>query len=212
MYGYAYSYFKVSIHAPWEGCDLWVSVFTQRTIVSIHAPWEGCDWIARRSVLAMYRCFNSRTLGRVRQISSYLPLASNPVSIHAPWEGCDTFNFLRFTRSSVSIHAPWEGCDIAISWASLPETCFNSRTLGRVRRSGSIFSTASVAVSIHAPWEGCDYIDLVRHDKARRFQFTHPGKGATVFADPTILEYRVSIHAPWEGCDFYSVYSCYLCY
>ena len=35
------------------------------------------------------------------------------------------------------------------------------------------------------------------------FQFTHPGKGATVEDESKALILQVSIHAPWEGCDFY---------
>ena len=37
--------------------------------------------------------------------------------------------------------------------------------------------------------------------KATKFQFTHPGKGATY--DDALLPIlrEVSIHAPWEGCD-----------
>ena len=38
------AYAHVSIHAPWEGCDLAVSAGSYLTLrVSIHAPWEGCD-------------------------------------------------------------------------------------------------------------------------------------------------------------------------
>ena len=33
------------------------------------------------------------------------------------------------------------------------------------------------------------------------FQFTHPGKGATVWCCRSADRYLVSIHAPWEGCD-----------
>ena len=33
------------------------------------------------------------------------------------------------------------------------------------------------------------------------FQFTHPGKGATRIYVYTGAGYTVSIHAPWEGCD-----------
>ena len=33
---------------------------------------------------------------------------------------------------------------------------FNSRTLGRVRRLHSASAIHTVIVSIHAPWEGCD--------------------------------------------------------
>ena len=33
------------------------------------------------------------------------------------------------------------------------------------------------------------------------FQFTHPGRGATIKAIKRIIEHDVSIHAPREGCD-----------
>ena len=79
----------VSIHAPWEGCDAGsLSVSGVGSSVSIHAPWEGCDTAkgileckttqfqfthpgkgATTGVpmsLSPSRCFNSRTLGRVR--------------------------------------------------------------------------------------------------------------------------------------------------
>ena len=79
--------------------------------VSIHAPWEGCDPPSQRSAIAI-RCFNSRTLGRVRLIIIIIVAHSLSVSIHAPWEGCDS-------RSIEGLCS----CD-----------SFNSRTLGRVRR------------------------------------------------------------------------------
>ena len=34
----------VSIHAPWEGCDVIIIISKCYYGVSIHAPWEGCDW------------------------------------------------------------------------------------------------------------------------------------------------------------------------
>ena len=34
------------------------------------------------------------------------------------------------------------------------------------------------------------------------FQFTHPGKGATLDRRLTKPTRHVSIHAPWEGCDW----------
>ena len=33
----------VSIHAPWEGCDVEEARLGLGRGVSIHAPWEGCD-------------------------------------------------------------------------------------------------------------------------------------------------------------------------
>ena len=124
--------------------------------------------------------FNSRTLGRVRLLVNPFRLlayqfqfthpgkgatpryceykACYDVSIHAPWEGCDLGGWSSQIDISVSIHAPWEGCDergdLIIVGLILG---FNSRTLGRVRPS---------------------LLDGVAHRGA--FQFTHPGKGATV--------------------------------
>ena len=103
----------------------------------------------------------------------------------------------------VSIHAPWEGCDGA----------------SRSRR-------AYLTVSIHAPWEGCDAWCSMLSNCYTKFQFTHPGKGATGmrfasadliprFNSRTLGRVRlrllpgaqtavmVSIHAPWEGCDYF---------
>ena len=102
----------VSIHAPWEGCDIeHVVISNPASSVSIHAPWEGCDFTARLPPKGG-GCFNSRTLGRVRPPKElpYLP------------------------RPQVSIHAPWEGCDgLGVSITHQLHISFNSRTLGRVR-------------------------------------------------------------------------------
>ena len=101
----------------------------------------------------------------------------------------------------VSIHAPWEGCDRELDSSGYDSIRFNSRTLGRVRPT----------------------LPAVSH-RHKVFQFTHPGKGATVphshscaffvsFNSRTLGRVRqktevrndtrrsVSIHAPWEGCD-----------
>ena len=37
-----------------------------------------------------------------------------------------------------------------------------------------------MAVSIHAPREGCDEFEVKYHHKTTKFQFTHPGRGATL--------------------------------
>ena len=193
------SFERVSIHAPWDGCDFCTHAFVLHLRVSIHAPWEGCDLIAPLHMFFACR-FNSRTLGRVRLSSTrivarsmsfnsrtlgrvrpdlFIPdaldyefqfthpgkgatpeldtlLGRLQVSIHAPWEGCDDVAKLRRSDIKVSIHAPWEGCDLRACAYVCAYVCFNSRTLGRVR---------------HRPSVG--------KPERRRFQFTHPGKGAT---------------------------------
>ena len=59
----------------------------------------------------------------------------------------------------------------------------------------------NIPVSIHAPWEGCDTTRPYSKGKDLKFQFTHPGKGATPLRRRSYHPLRVSIHAPWEGCD-----------
>ena len=151
-------------------------------------------------------CFNSRTLGRVRQI--YLPTLDEErgVSIHAPWEGCDRYTTIfivarimfQFTHPGkgatnrtlpkeevlrVSIHAPWEGCD----------------STGSTRRE------QEVRFQFTHPGKGAtDEFEELRR-KIIKFQFTHPGKGATRAAHPWERPPTVSIHAPWEGCDLLRV-------
>ena len=115
---------------------------------------------ATRSILRISRSvisFNSRTLGRVRRLSS----------------PCTAVSLLGF----------------------------NSRTLGRVRRPTAKGRRDRALVSIHAPWEGCDYAFLNQMPSACMFQFTHPGKGATLSFLRSLYSTPVSIHAPWEGCD-----------
>ena len=56
-------------------------------------------------------------------------------------------------------------------------------------------------VSIHAPREGCDFIVLDGRGYTGKFQFTHPGRGATRESGSTMGTPSVSIHAPREGCD-----------
>ena len=124
------------------------------------------------------------------------------VSIHAPWKGCD------YRRrggvddlARVSIHAPWKGCDRPEGGQTHHQSRFNSRTLERVRLNSFYSCYLCDRVSIHAPWKGCDVgvaesvkgisrfnsrtLERVRHraegliPDSEKFQFTHPGKGAT---------------------------------
>ena len=102
---------RVSIHAPWEGCDgtLTTSVRPHSTFQFTH-PGKGAT-SSTFTTLAEEPSFNSRTLGRVRLKRIDLISLYSVVSIHAPWEGCDRRALSEIFRSAVSIHAPWEGCD-----------------------------------------------------------------------------------------------------
>ena len=193
---------KVSIHAPWEGCDqAGGSGIDLGVQVSIHAPWEGCDSISLRS-RSRVTSFNSRTLGRVRLYTRastrwcnmfqfthpgkgatrkpkqrYRPMmfqfthpgkgatgeegtkgGKRKFQFTHPGKGATRIELVTGGSDHVSIHAPWEGCDCRTRAGSPQDRCFNSRTLGRVRHFSSYLNTI-----------------------AKEFQFTHPGKGATVW-------------------------------
>ena len=164
---------------PGKGATHTLTCTSFHTYVSIHAPWEGCDdnnggsknrhrrfnsrTLGRvRHKFTLYTAckvsFNSRTLGRVR-LRLILPLLRLLPSFNSRTLGrvrpevCKRWTII----VAVSIHAPWEGCDLS---AGMLVPCL-------------------VRVSIHAPWEGCDFRRGFPVRSSERFQFTHPGKGAT---------------------------------
>ena len=124
--------------------------------------------------------FNSRTLGRVRR-ADYLTYAPvKVVSIHAPWEGCD-YDALRidFQIDVFQFTHPGKGATALSLLRVCCICCFNSRTPGGVRRRPCPRFDHRSEVSIHAPREGCDRSDFSSRIVRYRFQFTHPGRGAT---------------------------------
>ena len=102
--------------------------------------------------------------------------------------------------SLVSIHAPREGCDLRVFflWEGLPS--FNSRTPGGVRRKCQSAKTNLQGFNSRTPGGVRPYPEDVKYH-TRRFQFTHPGRGATVGTQQGKDINYVSIHAPREGCD-----------
>ena len=175
----------VSIHAPWEGCDEQYPQLELFAIgVSIHAPWEGCDNKCTPFRLQAH-CFNSRTLGRVRQVYYDFYRRQDYVSIHAPWEGCDsarmprerslpTFQFTHPGKGATMLLCnaivlvlfqfthPGKGATPPSQTSVTSSLSFNSRTLGRVRLDVLNYYLLPIFVSIHAPWEGCDSTRSIR--------------------------------------------------
>ena len=170
----------VSIHAPWEGCDF-SKAFHKALSSSFNSRTLGRVRLTPMPTAKTPRCcFNSRTLGRVRQESVNPELASIEFQFTHPGKGA-TCRILPNGLSAI--------------------IGFNSRTLGRVRRGLPYWDCSRLHVSIHAPWEGCDKHKFAGWYIGEKFQFTHPGKGATGLPYWDCSRLHVSIHAPWEGCD-----------
>ena len=148
---------NVSIHAPWEGCDAWVSLLSNcYTKFQFTHPGKGATY--DDSPLHIAYEFQFTHPGKGATYASMQCYRMCVVSIHAPWEGCDCLRQGSCTSLLlVSIHAPWEGCDLDEGW----------------------FCCRYDEVSIHAPWEGCDTFGALSNLPIATFQFTHPGKGAT---------------------------------
>ena len=142
-----------------------------------------------------------------------------------PGKGATVWCCRSADRYLVSIHAPWEGCDPS-PWRDLAYTpfgfnsrtlgrvrqsagkrqyrnysSFNSRTLGRVRQRPSTSMVSQSRFQFTHPGKGATRVCARLLFISLRFQFTHPGKGATSTEEFGRDNTRVSIHAPWEGCD-----------
>ena len=150
----------------------------------------------------LWKSFNSRTPGGVRLGSGNGGMERVGVSIHAPREGCDSQMYVtNVTQRQVSIHAPREGCD-----RRGERTQRRERVSIHAPREGCDATEAAPErpdkpVSIHAPREGCDGDRNIDPAKYGAFQFTHPGRGATMASHDLKIRRLVSIHAPREGCD-----------
>ena len=196
----------VSIHTPWEGCDfrwdacpLLSPCFNSHTLGRVRPPF-----LALCVVVGLFQ-FTHPGKGATENI--VLLSANDLVSIHTPWEGCDEGGWLTAEVADVfQFTHPGKGATTSrrycSAWScgfnshtlgrvrpvwiivSLPVRCFNSHTLGRVRLGADYHRQPAILVSIHTPWEGCDGVTARLNAVLMAFQFTHPGKGATLVYPP----------------------------
>ena len=170
----------VSIHAPQEGCDRkgMVTISDLSKFQFTH-PGRGATRSCRPSPTG-WRRFNSRTPGGVR------PDSPSPSMISS-----NCFN----SRTPGGVRLP-SGRATALGIGG-----FNSRTPGGVRQLyASELRKSFLSFNSRTPGG-------VRPPKRSRpgtrllFQFTHPGRGATLAELMEAIGRGVSIHAPREGCD-----------
>ena len=100
----------------------------------------------------------------------------------------------------VSIHAPREGCDCSSTTTAARSWCFNSRTPGGVRHTRPRGFLGDMEFQFTHPGRGATVCICLFGDNVE-FQFTHPGRGATYDEQEKRHVPTVSIHAPREGCD-----------
>ena len=149
--------------------------------VSIHAPREGCDTALIPSDFSL-TSFNSRTPGGVRLRTPIKATFLLGFNSRTPGGVRHKLTDRKRIEDLVSIHAPREGCDRHDQNERDKQHRFNSRTPGGVRRARGLSIVHTVNVSIHAPREGCDHRVGRSLTKATKFQFTHPGRGATAIS------------------------------
>ena len=106
-----------------------------------------------------------------------------------------------FPSSEFQFTHPGRGATFVCLIGGFLSIRFNSRTPGGVRHFHVIIGRYLDSVSIHAPREGCDPNLAKAPVILLMFQFTHPGRGATISKSLPTPRLSVSIHAPREGCD-----------
>ena len=123
--------------------------------ISIHAPREGCDQLVRNTQQVVCD-FNPRTPRGVRR--QRLPRRRGGFEFQSthPARGATVVHHVHDEGQLISIHAPREGCDSFPTWTTSQPQNFNPRTPRGVRHSPSH----------HFPI-------------TRKFQSTHPARGAT---------------------------------
>ena len=169
----------VSIHAPRAGCDFSALGYQEiEARVSIHAPRAGCD-IDGLLGINPADCFNSRTPCGVRRKCYVLTKYKFCFNSRTPCGVRREFARLLNVSLQVSIHAPRAGCDLFHILFLIRLWCFNSRTPCGVRPTQMVTSLLF-----------------------KKFQFTHPVRGATAYISFVGQLINVSIHAPRAGCDY----------
>ena len=117
-----------------------------------------------------------------------------------PGRGATADHFDEHETYDVSIHAPREGCDEYAGHKINILDSFNSRTPGGVRPRYIMMVCSTLSFNSRTPG-GVRLFGLNKPNTNLKFQFTHPGRGATLVNPFRLLAYQVSIHAPREGCD-----------
>ncbi len=185
---------------PSRGATLNAMRCLHKERVSIHAPLAGCDSADFDQLLCL-QSFNPRTPRGVRHIYSeyyilfgvfqsthpsrgatqkgWFYIVTKTVSIHAPLAGCDPPTGATWDGFVVSIHAPLAGCDCCLLIGFSSKKSFNPRTPRGVRQGFNISVLPVESFNPRTP-RGVRHFCLQFVYNLRKFQSTHPSRGATV--------------------------------
>ena len=146
-------------------------------LISTHTPHTGCDFIAA-CYSSPTRNFNSHTPHGVRRCNNTLYTALSDFNSHTP-HGVRHMQHLYWTY----------------------ERNFNSHTPHGVRRKFTRRMGCGTNISTHTPHTGCDRKVSALKSLPKKFQLTHPTRGATLH----IVKNRVAT-TKWSGPKQSSVY------
>ncbi len=189
--------------------------------ISIHAPLTGCDG-ATPNHRRKESDFNPRTPHGVRRMFSVPKIKQQPFQSTHPSRGATMYRLSGCSTSIFQSTHPSRGATIRAGRTAENRT-FQSTHPSRGATVSLYFGLPGCGISIHAPLTGCDLERLsrfcryphfnprtphgVRQDAAiarmrlRKFQSTHPSRGATFSGSSLLYLRQISIHAPLTGCD-----------
>ncbi len=185
---------------PARGATVGGQIDVHLLLISIHAPREGCDWVKARRA-AYFTEFQSTHPARGATSWAELDAEAQEFQSTHPARGATLHR--RYPRhvKEISIHAPREGCDISRRSVADDKQNFNPRTPRGVRQLLSCLQNSLPRrfQSTH-PARGAT-LGEQQGCPSMRFQSTHPARGATSKVDLVFQQAKISIHAPREGCD-----------
>ena len=148
----------VSIHAPWEGCDSYLcDKYGLHSKFQFTHPGKGATRVQGLYPAGYQFQFTHPGKGATYLCSWYF-LVPTAFQFTHPGKGATTAFRLSKRVYKFQFTHPGKGATCCTRASSSQGSCFNSRTLGRVRLDVIRGVVPELSVSIHAPWEGCDWM------------------------------------------------------
>ena len=147
--------------------------------ISIHAPLAGRDTFDGNFCDISQCHFNPRAPCGARPATTAAMQTAGRFQSTRPLRGATLVDAPILGNVHISIHAPLAGCDGRPDRQDHRRGHFNPRTPCGVRRDGAGERLTAPAISIHAPLAGCDGDCRTSCCCWRKFQSTHPLRGAT---------------------------------